>query len=80
VIGTHALLEEKVEFARPGLVICRRTASLRSFATFEAMRKSGESSDGRKTTAIAETDAPEKNLAEPDVLVIDGHAIPRTWL
>jgi ATP-dependent DNA helicase RecG len=78
VIGTHALLEEKVEFARPGLVIVDEQHRFGVLQRLKLMRKSGESSDGRKTTAIAETDAPEKNLAEPDVLVMTATPIPRT--
>jgi ATP-dependent DNA helicase RecG len=78
VIGTHALLEEKVEFAKPGLVIVDEQHRFGVLQRLKLMRKSGESSDGRKPTAIAETDAPEKNLAEPDVLVMTATPIPRT--
>ena len=78
VIGTHALLEEKVEFARPGLVIVDEQHRFGVLQRLKLMRKSGENTDGRKTTAIAETDAPEKNLAEPDVLVMTATPIPRT--
>ncbi len=78
VIGTHALLEEKVEFAKPGLVIVDEQHRFGVLQRLKLMRKSGESTDGRKTTAIAETDAAEKNLAEPDVLVMTATPIPRT--
>ncbi len=78
VIGTHALLEEKVEFAKPGLVIVDEQHRFGVLQRLKLMRKSGESGDGRKTTAIAENDAPEKNLAEPDVLVMTATPIPRT--
>jgi len=78
VIGTHALLEEKVEFAKPGLVIVDEQHRFGVLQRLKLMRKSGDSNDGRKTSAIAETDAPEKNLAEPDVLVMTATPIPRT--
>jgi ATP-dependent DNA helicase RecG len=65
VIGTHALLEEKVEFARPGLVIVDEQHRFGVLQRLKLMKKSGEGSD-------------EKNPAEPDVLVMTATPIPRT--
>ncbi|MFZ0814337.1 MAG: ATP-dependent DNA helicase RecG [Candidatus Sulfotelmatobacter sp.] len=65
VIGTHALLEEKVEFAKPGLVIVDEQHRFGVLQRLKLMKKSGEGST-------------EKNLAEPDVLVMTATPIPRT--
>jgi ATP-dependent DNA helicase RecG len=65
VIGTHALLEEKVEFARLGLVIVDEQHRFGVLQRLKLMKKSGEGSD-------------EKNPAEPDVLVMTATPIPRT--
>src|SRR5271168_1127894 len=65
VIGTHALLEEKVEFAKPGLVIVDEQHRFGVLQRLKLMKKSGEGSD-------------EKNPGEPDVLVMTATPIPRT--
>ncbi len=65
IIGTHALLEEKVEFARPGLVIVDEQHRFGVLQRLKLMKKSGEGSD-------------DKNPAEPDVLVMTATPIPRT--
>ncbi|MGA2374599.1 MAG: ATP-dependent DNA helicase RecG [Candidatus Sulfotelmatobacter sp.] len=65
VIGTHALLEEKVEFAKPGLVIVDEQHRFGVLQRLKLMKKSGEDSD-------------DKNPAEPDVLVMTATPIPRT--
>jgi ATP-dependent DNA helicase RecG len=67
VIGTHALLEEKVEFAKPGLVIVDEQHRFGVLQRLKLMRKSGEGSNSN----------PEKP-AEPDVLVMTATPIPRT--
>ena len=64
VIGTHALLEEKVEFAKPGLVIVDEQHRFGVLQRLKLMKKSGEGGD--------------KNPAEPDVLVMTATPIPRT--
>jgi ATP-dependent DNA helicase RecG len=81
VIGTHALLEEKVEFAKPGLVIVDEQHRFGVLQRLKLMKKSGEGSEGRgKGVALTESDADagDKNLAEPDVLVMTATPIPRT--
>jgi ATP-dependent DNA helicase RecG len=65
VIGTHALLEEKVEFAKPGLVIVDEQHRFGVLQRLKLMKKSGEGTD-------------ENNPAEPDVLVMTATPIPRT--
>ncbi len=62
IIGTHALLEEKVEFAKPGLVIVDEQHRFGVLQRLKLMKKSGD----------------EKNPVEPDVLVMTATPIPRT--
>src|SRR5712672_1261193 len=81
IIGTHALLEEKVEFAKPGLVIVDEQHRFGVLQRLKLMKKSGDSGEGRgKATVITEGDAStnDKNIAEPDVLVMTATPIPRT--
>jgi len=68
VIGTHALLEEKVEFARPGLVIVDEQHRFGVMQRLKLMKKSGDSEEKDGATAAA----------EPDVLVMTATPIPRT--
>ena len=77
VIGTHALLEEKVEFAKPGLVIVDEQHRFGVMQRLKLMKKSG---DGGKGVALTESDTGtvDKTLAEPDVLVMTATPIPRT--
>jgi ATP-dependent DNA helicase RecG len=63
VIGTHALIEQKVEFANLGLVVVDEQHRFGVLQRFKLMRKSGE---GPAATA------------EPDVLVMTATPIPRT--
>jgi ATP-dependent DNA helicase RecG len=66
VIGTHALIEQKVEFAKLGLVIVDEQHRFGVLQRFKLMKKSG---DARPSAD------PE---AEPDVLVMTATPIPRT--
>ena len=70
VIGTHALIEQKVEFARLGLVIVDEQHRFGVMQRFKLMKKSGDEIPGNmKAAAVA---------GEPDVLVMTATPIPRT--
>ncbi len=82
VIGTHALLEEKVEFAKLGLVIVDEQHRFGVMQRLKLMKKTGEGEESSRA-ALGEagegarpstTSAP----AEPDVLVMTATPIPRT--
>ena len=73
VIGTHALLEEKVEFAKPGLVIVDEQHRFGVLQRLKLMKKSGEGSDPSAGSGQALT-----SPTEPDVLVMTATPIPRT--
>jgi ATP-dependent DNA helicase RecG len=73
VIGTHALLEEKVEFAKPGLVIVDEQHRFGVMQRLKLMKKSGEASDPSASSGQALS-----SPAEPDVLVMTATPIPRT--
>ena len=68
VIGTHALIEQKVEFAKLGLVIVDEQHRFGVLQRFKLMKKSGDAG-GVSHAAQA---------AEPDVLVMTATPIPRT--
>jgi ATP-dependent DNA helicase RecG len=63
IIGTHALIEEKVEFDRLGLVVVDEQHRFGVMQRFKLMKKPGQ--DGTAG-------------AEPDVLVMTATPIPRT--
>ncbi|HYL12141.1 MAG TPA: ATP-dependent DNA helicase RecG [Terriglobales bacterium] len=66
IIGTHALLEEKVEFEKPGLVIVDEQHRFGVLQRLKLMKKDRAGS-GLRTAQ-----------AEPDVLVMTATPIPRT--
>jgi ATP-dependent DNA helicase RecG len=68
VIGTHALLEEKVEFAKLGLVIVDEQHRFGVMQRLKLMKKSGEEAHPGTVASPA----------EPDVLVMTATPIPRT--
>ncbi len=87
VIGTHALLEEKVEFAKPGLVIVDEQHRFGVMQRLKLMKKSGDGEESRVALApaAAESAVPGAEVAksrtdsaEPDVLVMTATPIPRT--
>jgi ATP-dependent DNA helicase RecG len=84
IIGTHALLEERVEFARLGLVVVDEQHRFGVMQRLKLMRKSGDGEEFRGGTAAPglptgrSSVAPTINLAEPDVLVMTATPIPRT--
>ena len=67
IIGTHALIEQKVEFAKLGLVIVDEQHRFGVLQRFKLMKKSG---DGRAGGS--------KMVGEPDVVVMTATPIPRT--
>jgi ATP-dependent DNA helicase RecG len=67
VIGTHALIEQKVEFEKLGLVIVDEQHRFGVLQRFKLMKK-----DTRTGTANA------ARVGEPDVLVMTATPIPRT--
>ena len=68
VIGTHALIEQKVEFAKLGLVIVDEQHRFGVLQRFKLMKKSGDVGAGVSPV----------QTAEPDVLVMTATPIPRT--
>ena len=88
VIGTHALIEEKVEFAKLGLVIVDEQHRFGVMQRLKLMKKSGDADadnrtalestggDSRPHTSLA--DAHPYTAAEPDVLVMTATPIPRS--
>ncbi len=87
VIGTHALIEQKVEFAKLGLVIVDEQHRFGVLQRFKLMKKSEElgSSSARMGTGTRGRPAEQSSTridaampAEPDVLVMTATPIPRT--
>ena len=76
VIGTHALLEESVEFAKLGLVIVDEQHRFGVLQRLKLMRKSNEEGSDSKPAVRPISKAPEP--PEPDVLVMTATPIPRT--
>jgi ATP-dependent DNA helicase RecG len=81
VIGTHALIEQKVEFDKLGLVIVDEQHRFGVMQRFKLMKKSGDgNSEGHVGTAAPGRPAERSSAiqAEPDVLVMTATPIPRT--
>ena len=80
VIGTHALLEEKVEFAKPGLVIVDEQHRFGVLQRLKLMKKSGEREDEGRASLGADEGVRRSTSTggEPDVLVMTATPIPRT--
>jgi ATP-dependent DNA helicase RecG len=74
VIGTHALLEEKVEFEKPGLVIVDEQHRFGVLQRLKLMKKGTDPArNGETPMRTASSSSPE-----PDVLVMTATPIPRT--
>ena len=73
VIGTHALIEEKVEFANLGLVIVDEQHRFGVMQRLKLIKKSGTKDSGGASLAESGSGG-----AEPDVLVMTATPIPRT--
>jgi len=83
VIGTHALLEESVEFAKLGLVIVDEQHRFGVMQRLKLMRKTNEECGGdgvRKAAAKPDPSGAQASAdpPEPDVLVMTATPIPRT--
>ncbi len=80
IIGTHALLEEKVEFGNLGLVIVDEQHRFGVLQRLKLMRKSGDGEESsRASLGPAGSEArSHTSPAEPDVLVMTATPIPRT--
>ena len=78
VIGTHALLEEKVEFANLGLVIVDEQHRFGVLQRLKLMRKSADEDSRGALGRTGGSARPHTNPAEPDVLVMTATPIPRT--
>ncbi len=77
VIGTHALIEQKVEFAKLGMVIVDEQHRFGVLQRFKLMKKSSED---RVATGDSPVHAEPSSAVspEPDVLVMTATPIPRT--
>ena len=78
VIGTHALIEQKVEFAKLGMVIVDEQHRFGVLQRFKLMKKSNETV--RVVTGDSPVQAEQRSATspEPDVLVMTATPIPRT--
>jgi ATP-dependent DNA helicase RecG len=74
IIGTHALIEQKVEFAKLGLVIVDEQHRFGVLQRFKLMKKSGDG--GVAASMVSNERSP--GAVEPDVLVMTATPIPRT--
>ena len=77
VIGTHALIEQKVEFAKLGFVIVDEQHRFGVLQRFKLMKKRDPSTD-HVGTGEGTRPHVSSGSAEPDVLVMTATPIPRT--
>ena len=76
VIGTHALIEQKVEFAKLGMVIVDEQHRFGVLQRFKLMKKSSEERVGTGDSHAKQ--GQNSASPEPDVLVMTATPIPRT--
>jgi ATP-dependent DNA helicase RecG len=77
IIGTHALLEENVEFAKLGLVIVDEQHRFGVMQRLKLMKKTAETTPLPRSIRAGPS-YQSSTLAEPDVLVMTATPIPRT--
>lgn len=75
VIGTHALIEQRVEFGNLGLVVVDEQHRFGVMQRFKLMKKSGDDRPGAPPSRMAGNST---EAGEPDVLVMTATPIPRT--
>jgi len=84
VIGTHALLQETVEFAKLGLVVVDEQHRFGVMQRLKLMKKSADGNDEANVGPAAigrpteRSEATGPQAGEPDVLVMTATPIPRT--
>src|SRR3984957_10014325 len=80
VIGTHALIEQKVEFAKLGMVIVDEQHRFGVLQRFKLMKKSSDERIARGGSNDSRVEAEQSSAVapEPDVLVMTATPIPRT--
>ncbi len=82
VIGTHALIEQKVEFAKLGLAIVDEQHRFGVMQRFKLMKKSSDEGTGNGRVGadalVRPAEQSATTLGEPDVLVMTATPIPRT--
>lgn len=78
VIGTHALIEQKVDFAKLGLVIVDEQHRFGVMQRFKLMRKSSDDRTGTSQVGTGAVSPATPATPEPDVLVMTATPIPRT--
>jgi ATP-dependent DNA helicase RecG len=77
VIGTHALIQDRVEFEKLGLVIVDEQHRFGVMQRLKLMKKSDDAGVGRAFLPVSGR-SPVSTGPEPDVLVMTATPIPRT--
>jgi ATP-dependent DNA helicase RecG len=77
VIGTHALIQDRVEFENLGLVVVDEQHRFGVMQRLKLMKKSDEARVGRAPSPASERSSAPAD-PEPDVLVMTATPIPRT--